>query len=374
MVPSLKFIDQNAMLEASYCNAKHQAQSTIGISFVQCAPSLPQIGKKKLVPSVCTSQAASSSRRRPRPTRCASNSSNDDDNNEEDEDPEVSRRVFMAGISVTSVVTAAAGYRFLIGEDIESRIYTRFTKRFPRFFPTEKTPEERRKPLNAAFAKSYFAAAEEVAVRLKLISADELRREEQSVKDRAYNLFFDNISVAEDLSNASWLNFVLYSRLHVISQKTSPKSRIEFADQLARNTMQKLKTTPFRQTKEEAKLNSERWIKKIDDLLNELVELGWISGFRIEEFDGGPGSSWQDESRASLTIYSFDPVTLQAAQLIGEEQREEISPKPSGWIKAYLKDMGIKATLEDYYLDDAYRPDPDQFKPSQLATQFDLSV
>lgn len=303
----------------------------------------------------------------------SSNSSNND-GNEEDEDPEFSRRVFLVGVSATTLFTALAGYRFVIGEDAESRVYSRVARRFPKFFPREATPEERRKPLNGAFANAYFNAVGDVAVRMKVISADELHLEEEKVKERAFGLFFDDGPVSKSLSNPSWLNFVLYSRLHVISQKMSPQSRLEFVNQLARQTMKKLRTTPVQQTRDEAREHSERWLGGIRSLLDEFVGLGWISGFRIEDFDSAPGSSWQDESRSSLTIYSFDPVTMQAAQLIGEEKFEELSPKLSGWIKAYLMDSGIKASFEDYYLDDAYRPDPEQFMPSQLATQFDLSI
>lgn len=373
LIPSAVFGYEDPRIDKNHPSSERIARAAVQIGFIPRAPGLSHLGKKPC-PLVCKRQLPCTSKRRARPTPCASNSSGDNGSNEENEDPELSRRVFIAGISVTSFVTAAAGYRFVIGEDLESRFKSRIAKRFPKFFPPEKTPEERRKPLNNEFAKSYFEAVGDVAVKLKLVSLEELHREEDNVKRRAYDLFFDNGPVAQSFSNASWLNFLLYSRLHVISQKTSPKSRIEFVDQLAAKTMNSLNTVPLKQSKDEARRSYEQWIANIRGLLGELVDLGWISGFRIEEFDGGLGSSWQDESRGSLTVYSFDPVTIQAAQLIGEEQYEEISPKPSGWIKAYLKAMGIKATLEDYYLDDAYRPDPDQFKPSQLATQFDLSL
>lgn len=345
----------------------------MGLGFVQCASRLPHLAQVNASPAFCRRRVSHETKRRPRPTACAPNSPNKN-NNEEDEDPEFSRRVFLAGVTVTSLVTAAAGYRFVIGEDIESRIYSRITKRFPRFFPRETTPEERRKPLNAAFANAYFEAVEDVALQMKLVTKFELRQEEEKIMERAYDLFFDDGPVTKSLSDPSWLNFVLYSRLHVISQRTSPQSRLEFVDRLAKKTMKDLRTRPIQQTKDEAREHSERWLDGIRDLLDEFVGLGWISGFRVEDFDGAAGSSWQDESRGSLTVYSFDPVTMQAAQLIGEEQCEEISPKLSGWIKAYLTDLGIKANFEDYYLDDAYRPDPEQFKPSQLATQFDLSL
>ncbi len=124
-----------------------------------------------------------------------------------------------------------------------------------------------------------------------------------------------------------------------------------------------------------ARGNPDKWLESVRALLDALVKVGWISGYRVSEFDGGPGSAWQEEGRASLTIYSFDPLPIQAAQLIGEEEYEEISPKVSPWIKAFLVDAGISNTsMEDYYLDDQYRPDPADFKPSQLATEFDLSL
>lgn len=354
---------------------KTKRDSAVMVCFLQCAPRLPQLTGGHCASSFGARRTTCATKRRPRarPTVWASNFSNNDGNGEDD-DPELSRRVFLAGISGTTLVTAFAAYRFVIGEDVESRVYSRVAKRFPDFFPRETTPEERRKPLNTAFVNAYFNAVGDVAVNMKLISADELHREEEKVKERAFDLFFDDAPVNESLSNPSWLNFVLYSRLHVISRETSPQSRLEFVDQLARKTMKTLRTKPLQQTKDEAREHSEQWLGGIRSLLNEFVGLGWISGFRIEDFDGAPGSSWQDESRSSLTVYSFDPVTMQAAQLIGEEQFEEMSPKLSGWIKAYLMDSGIKVSFEDYYLDDAYRPDPEQFKPSQLATQFDLSM
>lgn len=298
---------------------------------------------------------------------------NQEDDDDED-DPEVSRRVFLAGILATSIVTAAGAYRFVIGEDLESRIRLRIAQRFPSLFPREQTAEERRRPLNEAFAQAYVDSIQQVASEMQIIKPAQLHVQEEAVQQQAYPLFFADTIAVRKLSDPSWLNFVLYSRLHVISRLTSPTSRHDFVDKLARRTMSRLSTKPLVQTAEQARVNPDAWINRIRALLDELVTLGWISGYHIDDFDGGPGSLWQDERRSSMTLYAFDPVTMQAAQLIGEEEYEEISPKISGWIKAFLKDGSIKASLEDYYLDDAYRPDPEQFKPSQFATQLDLSL
>lgn len=297
-----------------------------------------------------------------------------DGNHEEDSDPKTSRRVFLAGISATTLVTAVAAYRFVIGEDVESRVKSRFVKTFPNLFPREPTPEERRNPLDATFARKYFDTLEAVAVQMGLMSSAELHREEDDVKKRAYNLFFKGESVTRTFANPAWLNFLLYSRLHVISRETSPQSRLRYVDLVSERTLKQLETKPVQLTREQALRDAGSWLAGLRRLLDEFVSLGWISGYKVDEFDGGLGSSWQDESRSSLTVYAFDPVTIQAAQLIGEEQYEEISPKLSGCMKAFLNASGIKTSLEDYYLDDTYRPDPDQYRPSQLATQFDLSL
>lgn len=317
--------------------------------------------------------------KRPRhATACSINPNNrqqnDGDSDEDDsDDSHLSRRVFLAGVTTTAIATAAVGYRFVIGEDLESRIFYLISRRFPSLFPKEQSGEDRRRPLNLRFAQVYYQAVEHVLDRNFIIAPSLLHEKEQVIQQRAKPLFFPNDPVEPSLSNPSWFNFILYSRLHAIEDCTSPKSRLSFVKAFSQQTISHLNTKPLRQTAEAARLNSELWLANIRDLLDELVDLGWISGFRIDDFDGGPGSSWQDERRSMLSIFAFDPVTMQAAQLIAEEQYEAISPKISAWICTFLESSSINVSFEDYYLDDAYRPDPLQFKPSQFATQFDIS-
>eukprot|EP00177_Eucheuma_denticulatum_P006279 GFKZ01011454.1.p1 GENE.GFKZ01011454.1~~GFKZ01011454.1.p1 ORF type:complete len:347 (+),score=36.68 GFKZ01011454.1:315-1355(+) len=346
----------------------------MNITFITSPPTRPVIQPGRAFHNATLRPLKRVTRRRPR-VICATNDMNQTPESDDgDEDPEFSRRVFLAGMSISSLITAGLGYRFFIGEDVESRIKSRITSRFPELFPREPLPDERRLPINLAFAEKYFQALESVAVQMQILSAVVLHREEELVRERAFNLFFEGRTANRTLADPYWLNFVLYSRLHVISQRTSPQSRLDFVDRLSMQTLKLLEIALIPLDKEDARLHSGRWLAGLQDLLDEFVKLGWISGFRIEDFDSGTGSAWQDEGRASLTVYVFDPVTIQAAQLIGEEQYEEISPKLSGWMKAYLTALGISVSYEDYYLDDTYRPDPEQFKPSQLATQFDLSL
>lgn len=346
----------------------------MNVTFITSPPTCPVTQKGRAYNDGRLRPSNRVTRRRPR-VICATDDMNQrPTNDDDDDDPEFSRRVFLAGMSISSLITAGLGYRFFIGEDVESRIKSRIVSRFPKLFPRELPPDERRLPINLEFAEKYFQAIESIAVQMQIISAAVLHREEGLVRERAYHLFFERRPATRALADPFWLNFVLYSRLHVISQRTSPQSRLDFVDRLSKQTLRLLEIAPIRLDKGEARGNPSCWLAGLRGMLDEFVKLGWISGFRIEDFDGGTGSAWQEEGRASLTVYVFDPVTIQAAQLIGEEQYEEISPKLSGWMKAYLTESGISVSYEDYYLDDTYRPDPEQFKPSQLATQFDLSL
>ena len=66
--------------------------------------------------------------------------------------------------------------------------------------------------------------------------------------------------------------------------------------------------------------------------------------------------SWEDEGFCRLSVFANDPLPLQAAQLIGEEQLAEISPFISPWITHALEKQCVNVSAEDYYLDDVLRP------------------
>lgn len=91
----------------------------------------------------------------------------------------------------------------------------------------------------------------------------------------------------------------------------------------------------------------------------------------MAEFDSG---MLAEEGRGELTITCDDVYTISCAQLIGEEQFEEISPKVSGIILALLGSYGLSCSSEDYYLDRVYRPDAHDYMPSQLVTQINFTV
>ncbi|PXF48286.1 hypothetical protein BWQ96_01975 [Gracilariopsis chorda] len=288
--------------------------------------------------------------------------------------PALSRRVFVIGTTACSALVLVFGTRLFFGDDVVSRLWARTQRAFPNWFPPPQTAEQRRKTLDVQFATAYFAALQNAATRVHIISAADLKREEALVQRRALPLFFAEQPPPQHISNTQWFNFLLYARVHAIAQRTSPASRSAFVREHARQTLSLLSAALPALDAPSARAHPERWLGAIRALLQQLSDVGWISAFRVEPFDSGPGSSWFDEGRSTLTVFAMDPVCMQCAQLIGEEQYEQLSPKVSPLIAAMLSRAGIECSYEDYYVDDTFRADTSMFSPSQIASQFDISL
>lgn len=195
----------------------------------------------------------------------------------------------------------------------------------------------------------------DTAVTMKLLTRNELENQENEVKRRARDLFFNGKdNVDEQITNPKWLNFVLYARLHAIGIHTNKYQREKFSENVARRL----------------KIEGGEGVEGIQQVMENLKHKGWISDWRVEGFEE---SEWLEEGRASLTVYAEQLVTMQASMLLAEEEMEDIAPKVTQWLRIYLEGAGVdKLTWEDYYLDDTYRKDPRQYAPSLIATQFDL--
>lgn len=310
--------------------------------------------------------------------------SNDDNNDNDDDNLEVSRRVYLAGTAASTLITAVVSYRFFVGEDTESRLRTRLQARFPRLFAAPRTTLVRR-PVDATFAAAYFDALEAVALKQRLAaSSSELHTRERGVRQLASTLFFYDgaqapSSLQVDLSNADNLNFALYARLHCLAQGTSPAQRVAFQQALAKRTLPLVRAGD-RAGNEKGKGQAEQkqdataggqlyWVGGMEDILEALVRRGWIAAYDVGAVDA---QMWAEDGRATVTVYAKGALTMQAAQLLGEEAFDQLGPRVSPWLVTYLRDCGLAASCEDYYLDDVYHADPALFRPTQFASQLDV--
>jgi len=112
----------------------------------------------------------------------------------------------------------------------------------------------------------------------------------------------------------------------------------------------------------------------ITKLLDTAKQRGLISTFTIDTSDYDPGywSADAGSPSTSLSLTIDSPVGLQACLQLGGEG---VGIKPDligGAIAAYLLECGVSAEGEPYFVDPVYRPNPDDYQPSQLILQYNL--
>jgi hypothetical protein len=303
------------------------------------------------------------------------NSADDDD--DVPTDTVLSRRVFVLGVGAIGLFAATEGAQLFFGDEYKDVLLAPLKRAAPVIFPKE---QERapapRAPLDTAFASFYFDQHREVAVRMGLLSAEQLALEEGELLSRSLPLFF---AAGEQAANAiEEYNYRLYSRVHSISKHTSPAQRVAFSRALGEAAFKRIAAAsalpdprPARRDLRGA-LATEDLLSGLRAVLAQLQAIGWVTGSRIDELDP---LMLADEGRGELSITCDDVFTLPTAMLIGEEEFEEMSPKVSGILLACMAYYGCRdISSEDYYLDTVYRSNAKNFAPTQLLTQINFIV
>lgn len=300
----------------------------------------------------------------------------------------VSRRVFLAATLTPLAFTAATSLSIFPDTPLAIALRDlslRFTAS-KSVAPPSPAPSP-----DPAFTRAVLDAALTEALRLGLAkSTSQLAQEQSSLAQRAAPLFFPqallpsgseifallstNRSNAQPLSpllsQPIFLNFALYVRLRCIALASSPASRTALSAGVAVRTLPLLVDVP---KMARSPRSTTSWLEGVHALLQALVRRGWLSSFSVQSDDVENGT-WAEEGRAALTVFAQGVVSMQAAQLLAEDSLEEIAPKVSPWLVAYLASCGIHTSCEDYYMDDVYRPDTWQYTPTVMASQLDLTV
>jgi hypothetical protein len=313
-----------------------------------------------------------------------------DDEDDVDQQPTVlSRRIFSLTVGATGLFSFVQGFRLFADDDTKRVVSAQARQFLPFLRPHAEQvvgpPSSRRAPLNREFATFFFDAHADVASELGMISRSKLDEQETDLLARSEPLFFPKAKgehSSRSITDPAVLNYMLYARLRAITGDSSPAQRVDFSRKLGLRCYAYLKQQcvsngnalpPPIRSRERPREFASDWMEAMAKLLTTLAELGWISSYRFSDFDLSPGSLWIDEGRGALTVYCDDPVTLNTAMLIGEEHYEEISPKLSSVLWSLLLDYGLTTvTFEDYYLDLLFRPDPAEYQPRQIVTQFNF--
>lgn len=326
-----------------------------------------------------------------RPTEGSDNNDDFDENEAiaDSMENDVSRRVFLLGVSATSLFTLTASINFFGDDAFKRRLSIPFRTAFPFFFAKETIlPTSQRLPLDEDFSTFYFKQHANIAVEdLNILTREQLGTEESQILSISRFLFFPKYETGQhitDMTDPLVYSYFLYARVHTIALHTSPASRRKFTELLGQRTYHYIRTkcqqlgTPLpdsQRARQDPRQYAGDWLLALRLALATLVRLGWISSFTVNDFDSASGSMWDEEGRGELTVACNDPVTLGTAMLLGEESYEEISPKPSALVSALLADFGVaNLTAEDYYMDLMYRPDPAMYKPRQIVTQYNFNI
>lgn len=299
-----------------------------------------------------------------------------DDLEDVETDTVLSRRVFSAGIFATGLFTAIEGAQLFYGDEYKDKLLAPVKRAIPSWFPNEQELKPApRAPMDMEFASLYYNEHARVAVAMELLSAAELKQEEDELLTRSRALFFTSTEAA---TRREEFNYRLYARVHTIATHTSPRQRLAFARTLG-EAMYKRLAAMCELPDPKAARRDLRGTPAVDDLLAalqivlaKLQAIGWITGSTIGELDS---LMLAEEGRGELTVTCNDVLTLPTAMLLGEERFEEASPKVSGMLAALLASYGCSSiSSEDYYLDSVYRPDASLYSPTLLVTQFDFTV
>lgn len=314
---------------------------------------------------------------------------NDDDGVDDSVENEVSRRVFLAGVTVTGLFTLTEAVNLFGGDEFKRDVVRPFRNVLPFLFPKERVqPTSQRLPLHRDFVEFYFDSIRDISVNeLHAVSSKQLDDEESYILNTSRSLFFSKPYMQRDLTDMTdpvVFDYCMYARLRAIATHTSPASRVKFSELLGWRSYRYIKTkceqlgTPLpdpKRARREPKRYAEDWLLAIRLALATLVRLGWLSSYSVTDFDSSNGSMWDEEGRGELTVACNDPVTLGTAMLLGEEKYEEISPKSSALVTQLMIDYGVvNLTKEDYYMDLMFRPDPAMYKPRQIVTQFNFNT
>tara|TARA_B110001452_G_scaffold90352_1_gene74319 strand:- start:92 stop:1111 length:1020 start_codon:yes stop_codon:yes gene_type:complete len=123
-------------------------------------------------------------------------------------------------------------------------------------------------------------------------------------------------------------------------------------------------------------------LRQLEAGLRSLLELlkraGYLQGFTLDGTDADE-TLWAKANDLSLTRYALtlsDPATLHAALQLNAATGGRVAPGLAvPLLLAYLRAAGVSLvqTPIQYFIDDEYKPNPLEYRPSSLVVEFELS-
>lgn len=237
--------------------------------------------------------------------------------------------------------------------------------------------------ISPALAAALVAAPAAAAVGdLHLVSAAELSAAEVARATRARSLFPSSLPANDaDLAAAAVsgadvgaLNFVLYVRYATLADLIPiTGDRQALAAAVGRRLLaEPVVGAPTGPPPTAA--DSAGWLSGLRRLLAGLVASGYCDAAEVDDAAFDATGLWSDERREALSVTLRGVAVLPSSQLVAEEGGGALgTAAASEVLVAYLAGVGVRADAFSFFLDEAYRRDPRDYKPTSVVTQLDVS-
>jgi len=107
-------------------------------------------------------------------------------------------------------------------------------------------------------------------------------------------------------------------------------------------------------------------------LLKVLKEKRLIDDFTFDAGDYDP-AFWKEDSPPTSVELTFDsPATMQACLQMGGQGARLTPDYVAAVLTAYLEECGVSAEYSSYFVDKQYRPNLDDYQPTQVLAQMNL--
>mmetsp|Transcript_6339 Transcript_6339/g.11446 ORF Transcript_6339/g.11446 Transcript_6339/m.11446 type:complete len:368 (-) Transcript_6339:48-1151(-) len=214
---------------------------------------------------------------------------------------------------------------------------------------------------------------------LKLMKEDDLLYEESTLRPKSRRFFITSdknmaLPKQEDVTDIRTLNWLVYCRNHVIGEAlTSRNDRKKVVRAISRrllDTILDYNTLP----KSTSAKDDTAWWQGVRQILARLQALGYYSEFRLDTqaFEEG---LWEEQGKSRFSLIVLGLSTITSTQVLAGESLDDMSPiYVSDILAEYLDRNGVRVDFENYYLDDTFQRSPFNYRPTGVATEFNIDI
>lgn len=216
---------------------------------------------------------------------------------------------------------------------------------------------------------------------LGLVTAAELAAAEAARATRARGLFPSSLPANDaELAAAALsgdvgaLNFVLYVRYATLADLIPDTADRQALAAAVGSRLLAEPATGAPSGPPPSAADAAGWLAGLRLLLAGLIAAGYCDAAEVDDSAFDATGLWTDERREALSVTLRGVAVLPSSQLVAEEGGGALGTAAATEVLvAYLAGVGVHADAFSFFLDEAYRRDPRDYKPTSVVTQLDVS-